>query len=582
MQDPLINENIRFRCLLCGRCYYVAQLFANHLHREHNFLQMQTLMCYHRLTLQCGSKCQFCGFTHTSEPCIPLLNLAVFLINGYGIRGAGRHRICSEDLGGLAQHRAAETTGSRSTRRQKQGQEKTEDSSGSTRPGITRFFHHRGADGGLETVDQADIASRRSSQLSDARIPVLDPYEPRQRVHSAHLAPREPTVARGQGEGHEPQAPLGLHHDTNVGVPPSEADLRHTDGGAVHRLREVPSHWSGPRQDNAVPTLVPSETEPSTNFGSGIADQRSPAQPGQHTEDNGRPTSDTALSRAHQAEGGTRVSSGDPVALDSLASSVAGVVARAESTVLPQYLAAHPDPATSPAPGQATFGQAVAEGVVRLIPVFLNQTGTLCFANAAVLCLAWMTLLVDGFHPQMWTTGFELLRNVYQAAHRPMDLLNHNPFLWLLMGSWTVDRLHHQQDVCEFLIYLLSMMRPKFLHCEWVTKVALTATPTDNLLEWEKGQQFTPILLPYINHHDATCQLQDLVHQWHEPQGFCRAASEVGQTLILMIDRFNPETQLKCHQIIRFGDQIAFPCFLDDQGTVSLQPFDICGVIFHL
>ena len=65
MQDPLIDENIRFRCLLCGRCYYVAQLFANHLHREHNFLQMQTFMCYHRLTLQCGSKCKFCGFTHT-------------------------------------------------------------------------------------------------------------------------------------------------------------------------------------------------------------------------------------------------------------------------------------------------------------------------------------------------------------------------------------------------------------------------------------------------------------------------------------------------------------------------------------
>ena len=122
MQDPLIAENIRFRCLLCGRCHYVAQLFANHLHREHNFLQMQTLMCYHRLTLHCGSKCQFCGFTHSAEPCIPLLNLAVFLINGYGIRGAGRHRHCSEDLGGLAQHRAAETIGSRSTRGQKQGQ----------------------------------------------------------------------------------------------------------------------------------------------------------------------------------------------------------------------------------------------------------------------------------------------------------------------------------------------------------------------------------------------------------------------------------------------------------------------------
>jgi hypothetical protein len=193
-----------------------------------------------------------------------------------------------------------------------------------------------------------------------------------------------------------------------------------------------------------------------------------------------------------------------------------------------------------------------------------------------------MTLLVDGFHPQMWTTGFELLRNVYEAAHRPMNLLHHNPFLWLLMGSWTVDRLHHQQDVCEFTIYLLSLMRPKFIHCGWVTKVALTADPSDGLLESEKGQQHTPILLPYIDHQDATCQLQDLVFQWHDPQGFCRAATEVGSHLVLMLDRFNPETQLKCTQMIYFHDQLLFPCFQDSTGTIHLEHFDICGVIFHL
>ena len=179
-----------------------------------------------------------------------------------------------------------------------------------------------------------------------------------------------------------------------------------------------------------------------------------------------------------------------------------------------------------------------------------------------------MTLLVDGFHPTMWTTGFELLRNVYEAAHRPMDLLHHNPFLWLLMGSWTVDRLHHQQDVCEFTIYLLSLMRPKFLHCGWVTKVALTADPSESLLESEKGQQHTPILLQYINHQDETCQLQDLVFQWHDPQGFCRAATEVGSQLVVMIDRFNPETQLKCTQLIHFYDQILFPCFQDCTGSL--------------
>ena len=582
MTDPIIAETVGYRCLLCGRCFYIAQSFERHLHREHNFLQMQTLMCYHRLTLHGGSKCQFCGFNHSTAPCIPLLNLAVFLLNGYGIRGAGRHRLSIEDLWELAQPGAAATAWTRPTRAQERGQEKTENPTGTHRQGLSKYFQHSSAKRSAEAVDSSDPASRRPSQLPDARIPVLDPYEPRPRVHSAHLTPSEPTVACGQREGHEPQAPPSLHHDTNVGASPSEADLRDTDGGAVHRLCEVPSHMSRPRQDNAVPTMEPTETKPSADFGSGIADQRSPEMSGQHTEDHGRPSGDIALSRAHQTEGGEGDHTGHSVVMDGLPPSVTGVVARAESLVLPQYLAAHPDPTSAPAPGEATFGQAVAEGVVRLIPVFLNLTGTTCFANTAVLCLAWMTLMVDGFHPQMWTTGFELLRNVYEAAHRPMNLLHHNPFLWLLMGSWTVDRLHHQQDVCEFTIYLLSLMRPKFIHCGWVTKVALTADPSDGLLESEKGQQHTPILLPYIDHQDATCQLQDLVFQWHDPQGFCRAATEVGSHLVLMLDRFNPETQLKCTQMIYFHDQLLFPCFQDSTGTIHLEHFDICGVIFHL
>ena len=76
MQDPLIADTIRYRCMLCGRCFYMAQSFEHHLHRARNFLQMQTLMCYHRLTLHGGSKCQILWFhTHlrslnsTAESC---------------------------------------------------------------------------------------------------------------------------------------------------------------------------------------------------------------------------------------------------------------------------------------------------------------------------------------------------------------------------------------------------------------------------------------------------------------------------------------------------------------------------------
>jgi hypothetical protein len=127
--------------------------------------------------------------------------------------------------------------------------------------------------------------------------------------------------------------------------------------------------------------------------------------------------------------------------------------------------------------------------------------------------------MADGFHPQQWTTGFELLRRVFQAEHRPVDLLTTDPFLWLLMGTWTVESLHRQQDVSEFAIYFLSLLQPKFLHCGWVTRVSLTAEPANDVLASEKGHQFMPILLRYVNFQDDTSQLQELVMLWHDSQG---------------------------------------------------------------
>jgi hypothetical protein len=169
--------------------------------------------------------------------------------------------------------------------------------------------------------------------------------------------------------------------------------------------------------------------------------------------------------------------------------------------------------------GATTLSQAITEGNVNLIPIFENHNGSICFANTVILCLAWMTLMADGFHPQQWTTGFELLRRVFQAEHRPVDLLTTDPFLWLLMGTWTVESLHRQQDVSEFAIYFLSLLQPKFLHCGWVTRVSLTAEPANDVLASEKGHQFMPILLRYVNFQDDTSQLQELVMLWHDSQG---------------------------------------------------------------
>ena len=88
LKDPLIATTINHRCLLCSKCFFLPQKFTEHLHSMHNHLQMLALMCYHRLVLNCPMPCDFCGRQQHDQPCLSLLNLAIFLTNGYGIRGS--------------------------------------------------------------------------------------------------------------------------------------------------------------------------------------------------------------------------------------------------------------------------------------------------------------------------------------------------------------------------------------------------------------------------------------------------------------------------------------------------------------
>lgn len=99
LDDPLVAESVHFRCLLCFKVFFLPAKLCEHLHRHHNYSQLQTYMCYARLIQRCNDPCQFCGLKKHSQQCPVLLNLAVYLLNGHGLRGLGRHRRGFEDLG---------------------------------------------------------------------------------------------------------------------------------------------------------------------------------------------------------------------------------------------------------------------------------------------------------------------------------------------------------------------------------------------------------------------------------------------------------------------------------------------------
>ena len=87
--EPEFLDTLRHRCLMCGKAFFTQWKFVDHL-QQHNFCQLDTYMCYHRLQLRSletvGHPCHFCAqFEHATslgKICVPRLHLAIFLCNG--------------------------------------------------------------------------------------------------------------------------------------------------------------------------------------------------------------------------------------------------------------------------------------------------------------------------------------------------------------------------------------------------------------------------------------------------------------------------------------------------------------------
>ena len=568
LEDALIADSVTHKCLLCGKAFFLTHQMIKHLHFEHNFLQFQTHMCYHRLALRCADPCQFCGLKEHQAQCPALLNLAVFLINGYGIRGLGRHRCGQQDLGQFVDEGTDGQFGhcSTSAKRWQKAQDRSQKQ--------TKLCFHNSADGGSGHTVPPGLEARGHHQQSPSGESVPVTSGTREGKHPTFDDGCQPHLAPAGGEINSTPTSPCPDHDGGNGPTPSEVDGCDSNRRPFPGLQSVSFDTGRPRQDNAVPALEPSAQMFGTNRAAGIAHPGSQPQPQEHLATIGsRSKGDTSISQFEETRNGNGVAASTSVDLDSGASKYAGTVARSGQTGLSQFLATCSSASPPSGFGAHTIGQDSDEGHVIHIPVFMNSTGAACFANVVVICIAWLTLLSNGDDPSQWVHGYELLRNVFLAGHIPMDLPKFDPFLWLLLGEWSVESFRIQHDVCEFATYLLNVMQPHFLHCSWVTMPERLA-PGDASMPSEKGSRFSPIQLAYVDHLADSVQLQSLIDLWHNPRGLCRAAEEVGYQLILMIDRFNPETFTKCQQKIEIThNSVRFPYFSGLEGAVIFETF---------
>ena len=218
-----------------------------------------------------------------------------------------------------------------------------------------------------------------------------------------------------------------------------------------------------------------------------------------------------------------------------------------------------------------------------LVRVLVNDSGTMCFVNAALIALSWLTLLCQCLTPSRWSHGYELMRGICQWNPLPLNLRVFQPFLWLLFGAFTEDDLSSQQDILEFTAFITDRLKPQFLSCSWCTRFQFTTQVSHPMLDSEKGEKFAPILLRFINYQDPSCTLTDLVSHWHDDSGVCRASDQAGDCIIFMIDRHIEGQNSKCRQRIDLpSGEILFPCFADTTGTIAFQSYRLAAVTFHI
>ena len=570
MSDPKFHDRLHFHCLMCGRKFFTPWRMFEHL-QSHNFRQLDTYLCSHRLHLRCSNPCQFCTLQrHLAQlggHCLPLFHLAVFLCNGGGLRPGQRYLELHSDSGpteSLGHQSGRQSTGQEAEDRQgpqSQGQQSVQ--------AFLRRADRNGGQTGLENGGQLAATAPRTS------IHLTSPT--RTRFNFASDAGGHSGVAPGP-KGHAIATSPGGAPVFHLGGAIDQFDEGGTQGQDVGGMPTAESHRLG--RQYALSSLGSLGQNVEADEGCNFEAGRGAPSSAECTSDGARPHHDHPIPWADQTIGVHGQS--NSVSLDDLEPVSARGMERSQAHLLSCHLAACEDINSSTRHRADITGQEhPSETGTRIIRILMNP-GNICFLNAFMVCQAWATLLAGALDPLWWPMGgLELFRSITAISGLPMNLLIFQPFLWLLNDGWTIADMERQQDVAEFAHWFLLRTQPLFVNCEWAARFLRDGMENDPTVQHERGHKFGIIQLPMETHLE-TCALQSLVELWHDCQGICRAATQVGRVLIISVSRFLPGSSGKSLTKVVFPNTISFPCYIGDTAEFQHCQFRICGFIFHL
>ena len=595
LDDTWMTQYMSYGCLLCGQHFFSRHRFLTHLMDVHNCHQYLTEKLHHLLLMIHPAKqCTYCGSTsHASavgKRCIVIFNLATALCNGWTIRRDGRaeHGSGSYHMGTRAQSCSAQTAWpwwrwqQREQREQRSCTDRPQGQEAQGRQVQADAGSTQGLQSGLTpTHGSNDFEAGGHVELPPDRTSVPGPrqhwqWEHHSRSHSGHTGLEIGSkLLQGSFE-----TPTCIDHDDGLARQSAQSEPI-SDQGRRGQGMLAPQH-PGPKHGDAVPEVEPSGSASGTNNGQVPASQRGVETPGRSGQIDGQlHHGEISFVAAH----GRHADAGHSVVMDGVIQEQSGVVASDQIFDFSLMLAACSMQGEMSQHATFSSGSAIEQDDLRprLVRLLLNPSQTLCYANAALQCLAWVSILCSKVTAAVWHKGFGLINALTTWTPVPLTLYDFAPFQELFPGGdWGLREKDRQNDLSDFTSHILPLMAPQFVNNYWVPQPALMDCSKGTELQDEKGHVLQPITLSFSDATLDHCSLSDLIRFWHDPSGLCRSFVEATAVCCFAIGRNLDSNNIKCQQRVDFHDGLLqLPHFTAD-NQICWKSYRIVAVAFHI
>ena len=223
-----------------------------------------------------------------------------------------------------------------------------------------------------------------------------------------------------------------------------------------------------------------------------------------------------------------------------------------------------------------TRRQALRQGLLCLV---MGNTGTLCYANSAVLSYLWASLSRTDFRYSDWgALSAQFQELLTHTSEEPVHL---DSFEWFqnLVANWS-DQFS-QADSAEFTHRLLSRVNTPIVSNEWQRLVFLG----ENMILHDLGAEHMPITLqldPSMIDQDEI-HLNTLIRTWHNELGMVAGLTQAADLVVIHLDRFvrSPTGRLsKLRTAVRFCWEILLP-ILNSDATCHWDSFHMIAAFSH-